>query len=236
MSDKTSVFNEADVRAFYRLLNHKYLTELRFLKRGYFPAYAIVTNEDDFLKKCKVWNGKRNIYAGLRDRREGMRKCANFGDIIGVQLLTLDIDPRRPAEIPSTKEELERALEVGEVIRNWFESQGYIPPIRAMTGNGVCLYFCIPFFEVNDDNRDEITRLIERFEQNCREKFKQILKDKDSTIDSMYDLPRIGKVIGTLSVKGEHSEERPWRLSYFIDPPTRINDEKLLKSLLRGTL
>jgi hypothetical protein len=50
----------------------------------------------------------------------------------------------------------------------------------------------------------------------------------------MFDLPRIGKVIGTMSVKGKNTKERPWRLSYFIDEPKRIEDKKFLKNLLAG--
>lgn len=229
-------FNEKDVRAFYRLLNHKYLTELRFLKRGYFPAFSLVKNEDDFVLACKKWNEKRNVYAGLRDRRPDLKKCANFGDIIGIQILTLDIDPIRPAEIPSTDEELKRALKVAEIIRNWFKKKGYFPPIRAMTGNGVCLYFCFPFYKITDKNRYKITLCLEKFEESAREMFKKILKENQCQIDRMFDLPRIGKVIGTLSVKGENKKERPWRLSYFIDQSKRVEDEKLLKNILKGKI
>jgi hypothetical protein len=229
-------FNEKDVRAFYRLLNHRFLTELRFLKRGHFPAFSIVKSENEFVKKCKIWNGKRNVYAGLRDRRKGLKKCANFGDIVGLQIVTLDIDPIRETETPSTDQELKNALEVAEFIRNWFLKRNYVPPIRAMTGNGVCLYFCTPYYEITDENRDEITRALEKFEQNCRKKFKEILKEKNCQIDRMFDLPRIGKVIGTMSVKGENTKERPWRLSYFIDEPKRIEDKKFLQNLLKGKI
>jgi hypothetical protein len=229
-------FNEKDVRAFYRLLNHKFLTELRFLKRGFFPAFSIVKNEEDFVKKCKIWNEKRNVYAGLRDRKENLKRCANFGDIIGIQILTLDIDPIREAEVPSTNEELKRAMKVAKEIKEWFKKAGYVPPIRAMTGNGICLYFCLPFYKITDENRDKITRCLEKFEQNCREKFKKILKENECTIDRMFDLPRIGKVIGTLSVKGKNTKERPWRLSFFIDEPKRVEDKKLLKSILKGKI
>jgi hypothetical protein len=49
----------------------------------------------------------------------------------------------------------------------------------------------------------------------------------------MFDLSRIGKLIGTMTVKGENTKERPWRLSYFIDEPKRIEDGKFLKNLLK---
>jgi tRNA(Ser,Leu) C12 N-acetylase TAN1 len=229
-------FNEKDVKAFYRLLNHKFLTELRFLKRGYFPAFSIVKSEDDFVKKCKIWNAKRNIYAGLRDRKKDLKRCANFGDIVGLQIVTLDIDPIRESETPSTDQELKNALDVAEFIRNWFSKRGYVPPIRAMTGNGVCLYFCTPCYKITDKNRDKVIRTLEKFEQNCREKFKEILKEKNCLIDRMFDLPRVGKVIGTMSVKGKNTKERPWRLSYFIDEPKRVEDKKFLQNLLKSKI
>jgi hypothetical protein len=124
-----------------------------------------------------------------------------------LQIVTLDIDPIREPETPSTDQELKNALEVAEFIRNWFSKRSYVPPIRAMTGNGVCLYFCTPYYEITDANRDEVTRALEKFEQNCRKKFKEILKEKNCQIDRMFDLPRIGKVIGTMSVKGENTKK-----------------------------
>jgi len=66
-------FNEKDVRLFYRFLNHKFLTELRFLKKGHFPVFRIVKSENEFVRVCRQWNGKRNVYAGLRDRRKDLK-------------------------------------------------------------------------------------------------------------------------------------------------------------------
>ena len=84
---------------------------------------------------------KETFLQDWRDRREGLKKCANFEDIVGFQIVTLDIDPIRKPETPSTNEELKKTLDVAEFIRNWFSKKNYIPPIRAMTGNGVCLFF-----------------------------------------------------------------------------------------------
>jgi hypothetical protein len=62
------------------------------------------------------------------------------------------------------------------------------------------------------------------------------LKKKNCQIDRIFDLPRIGKVIGTMSFKGENTKERPWKLSYFIDEPKGIDDEKFLQNLLKGKI
>jgi len=229
-------FREDDVRFFYRLLNHTHLTELRFLKKGKFPAYKIVANEDEFVKACRAWNGKRNIYAGLRDRHRFLKRCANMFDIIGLQIIALDIDPVREPETPSTDEELERALRVAKIIVEWFERQGYLRPYTAMTGNGYCLYFPVPYYPINDENRFEITDKLALFEQGMRNIFRKELRDFKCSMDSMYDLPRIAKVIGTLSIKGEHTRERPWRLSTWIEKfEGRREDPKLLESIIQET-
>jgi|GEM_PF-261218 len=227
-------FNERHIRLFYRLLNHKHGTELRFIKRGSFPAFSIAKTEEEFVQACRQWNGKRNIYAGLRDRVPGLKKCATAGEIIGIQTIALDLDPIREAEIPSTEEELKNTIAVSELLVNWFQNSGFNPPYRAATGNGVCLYFSVPFYEINDENRQETAFRLERFEAIVRRTFKEELVKHRVRLDSMYDLPRIAKVIGTLSVKGESTEERPWRLSHWIEEPEeRRVDEKLLHFILQ---
>jgi hypothetical protein len=224
---------EEDIRLYYRLLNHTHLTELRFLKRGKFPAYKIVRSEDEFVEACRAWNGKRNIYAGLRDRQKFLKRCANMFDIVGLQILVLDIDPIREPETPSTEEELSRAQKLAENIGEWFEREGYKRPHLAMTGNGYCLYFTVPYFSINDENRFEITDKLALFEQGIRRIFRKQLYELRCSMDSMYDLPRIAKVIGTLSVKGEDTPQRPWRVSRWIERPyERREDPELLQSIL----
>jgi hypothetical protein len=233
MKKKKNVFTEHDVRLHYRLLNHRHLTELRFLKRGMYPACRIVKDEDAFVAVCQQWNEKRNIYVGLRDRREGLRSCGKTEDIVGLQAVVLDIDPIREAETPSTKKELNTAIEVGTIIKKWFVDNGYKEPCIAVTGNGCCLYCIMPFHNITDKNRFAITRSIERFEVVMRDQFKNILKDYNCTIDRMYDLPRIIRVIGTCNIKGESTSRRPHRLSYWHSKPKeRQEDKKLLHFIL----
>lgn len=233
--DWSELINEEHVGLFYRLLNHKHLTELRFLKRGHFSVYRIVRDEDDFVVQCKKWNSKRNIYAGIRDRKKDLRTCANMFDIIGMQTIALDIDPVRAAEIPSTAEELNNAKTMSQIVVAWFSSQGYQKPYLAMTGNGCCIYFSLPFYEITNNNRQKVADKLDAFEKGIRSIFKEDLKKYNCGIDSMYDLPRIAKVIGTLSIKGEHTKERPWRISRWIEEPLqRREDKKLLDDILNS--
>jgi len=99
------------------------------------------------------------------------------------------------------------------------------------------MYFSIPFYEVDGEKTG--LRLQESWtflKKRVCEIFRKDLKRLNCKIDPMYDLPRIVKVIGALSVKGENTPERPWRLSYFIDEPKRMEDEKLLKAILEESL
>ncbi|MCD6088032.1 MAG: hypothetical protein J7K11_08740 [Candidatus Hydrothermae bacterium] len=230
-------FNESDVRDFHRLLNHRHLTELRFLKRGLFPAWKIVGNEDEFVEAARKWNGKRNVYAGLRDRRPDLKRPANMYDIVGLQLAVLDIDPVREPEVPSTGEELKRAEEMALRVADWFEEKGFLRPAIGMTGNGFALYFPVPYLEINDENRFDVADRLCEFERGVRKVFRGELNRLNCQIDSMYDLPRIGKVLGTLSVKGENTPERPWRLSKFYEKFTaRREDSALLEAILNSNL
>jgi hypothetical protein len=233
MNEEQVPFNESDVRLHYRLLRHTYVSELRLLKRGMYPVCRIVRDEDSFVSVCRQWNGRRNIYVGLRDRRHRLHSCARSEDIIGCQALILDIDPDRPSETPATEKELESAMKVTQRASMWFTKHGFTQPHIAMTGNGCCLYFFLPYIKLDDTNRLEITRKIELFEQWVRQNMKEITEYYNCTIDRMYDLPRIVRVIGTYNIKGTASKNRPHRISYWLKKPKRmVEDKKLFKFIL----
>ncbi len=233
MEANQSPFNQADVQLHYRLLNHKYVTELRMLRRGLYPVCRVIKEEEQFVSICRHFNGKRNIYVGLRDRKEGLKSSGRTEDVCGLQSIVLDIDPIRESETPSTKKELDTSIKMAKEIKKWCCQNGYKEPIIAVTGNGCCLYFFVPFYEVNDQNRFEITRKIENFENLIRNNFKKELKKYNCHLDRMYDLPRIVRVIGTYNVKGKSTPQRPWRLSYWQSKSnTRQDDKKLLKFIL----
>ncbi len=193
----------------------------------------VVRDEEQFVAVCHRFNGKRNVYVGLRDRRKGLRSSGRTEDVCGLQSIVLDIDPIRESETPSTDKELNAAIHMAREIRQWCGKSGYKEPVIAVTGNGCCLYFFLPFYKVNDGNRLEITRKIEHFEHWMRSNFKKELKKHNCTLDRMYDLPRIVRVIGTYNIKGTSTRHRPWRLSYWLDRPNgRQEDKKLSEFIL----
>jgi hypothetical protein len=222
-----------DIKFTYSILRHRGPTELRFLKEGNFPIIKFVKNMDDFISNCLKFNGKRNIYTGIRDRRVDIKYAAKKEDIVGLNLVVIDIDPVRPRESPSTEEELNRSIYLSEKIRNFFLEKNFNPPLRGMTGNGVSLFFITPYYEIDEKNRDEIEDSILWFENYIRENFKDELKKMNLRIDNMYDLPRIVKVIGTKNIKGIEEKDRPHRVSYWIDKENFSEDEKILMFILK---
>jgi len=223
-----------DIKFTYSILRHRGPTELRFLKEGNFPIIKFVKNMDDFISNCLKFNGKRNIYTGIRDRRVDIKYAAKKEDIVGLNLVVIDIDPVRPRESPSTEEELNRSIYLSEKIRNFFLEKNFNPPLRGMTGNGVSLFFITPYYEIDEKNRDEIEDSILWFENYIRENFKDELKKMNLRIDNMYDLPRIVKVIGTKNIKGIEEKDRPHRVSYWIDKEKNFSeDEKILMFILK---
>ena len=223
------------VKALYRLLNHLYKSEVRILG-GNYPLCIHVGDEGEFIKVAEKWNGKRNIYVGIRDRSEKVRRCATMWDIVAIQTIVIDLDPQRPKDIPSTDEELKKAIDVAQHIADWFRGNGYKEPYIAVTGNGTQLFFSIPRVDVEDKNRCVLQDKLQNFEIFLRRKFKDELKKKGVILDSMYDLPRITRVIGTLNVKGKEMPGRTRRCSKWLILPTERREDSRLKEFIFGSI
>jgi len=213
--ENKETFNEGDVRKFYTLLAHDNETEIRLIDphEKEHPKSIFVNNVDEFLDQCSQHNGRYNVYAGINERKHfGTMKA----DVLGVKTVVVDIDPTRPdMKQPSTKEELGHALESGKQIQDFLLTSFKIISFSAMSGNGVQIYIPIRRIDLSDekDNREPIENFIKAFHRWLAQKF----NSDHIKIDNIGDLPRIIKVIGTISIKGKDTEERPHRRSYWID-------------------
>ena len=234
------------IRATYAMLAHVSEVELRIFPKEGYPVVETAATEQAFIEVCKRWNGKAQIYCGMRERRAGFLddkkkgKGGDANDIVAVTLTVVDVDPIRAegfAKQATTDEELAYAFKASEHLARWHEERGLKAPSRAMSGNGVQLWLPFPRWEVTDENRAVIPERLKDFEQECRDALPNDLREK-VTIDSIHDLPRIIKVIGTTSIKGDSTPERPHRVSRWIDdersPLTigRKEDEKFLEYLM----
>ena len=141
----------------------------------------------------------------------------------------IDLDPVRPKDTASTEEELVAALEGADAAAAWAEGEGVTRPARIMSGNGAQLWFAVPPIVLDDDSRDVVQANLKAFEAALRGQ----VESPRITVDSIHDLPRIIKVVGTVSRKGEPTTERPHRISAALDRLERAEDVDLRARLLR---
>lgn len=203
--------DENTVRAVYRFLNHqgRGFTEIRAIDpKGTPPVRAWVSSEEDFVKTCCEWDGKRNIYVGINPRA---RKGGTREDVDQVVAVVLDIDAARPdKKQAATEGELKNAEHTADRIIADFKARGFIQSVKCCSGNGWQLWFAIPPINAAVLGRELVEGKLQEFQKRVKAKY----EDKRVTIDNIGDLPRVIKVIGTMNIKGEPTPERPHRLSF----------------------
>lgn len=201
-------FGEEDVRRFYRWLRHQpdEYTEIRAIQwlrdgKGVSNQY-FVDDEEEFVEICRMWNGERNVYAGINPRK---RKSGKAGDVARVTGIPFDVDPPSPDGEAATEAEREVARERKDQLIKWIKSQGWGEPYVDFSGNGyrVALPVDIDF----EDHKKMNGQLKMFFDQ---------VKAEFPFLENITDLPRIIKVPGTWSIKGDDTPERPHRQSYIV--------------------
>ncbi|BAL81670.1 ATP-dependent DNA ligase [Caldisericum exile] len=227
-------FIESDVRLFYEILSHENESEIRLINVGVYPIVKIVKGVEKFVSVAREYNDKSNVYTVLRERRPNFKGSARAEDIIKVQIIALDFDPIREKEYPSNDDELKRAVDVATKIAEDFEKKGFLMPHIAATGNGAALYFKIEAIPITSDSRTYITELLQRFEEYVRSEYKALLHKNEVRLDNMYDLPRIGRVIGTKNIKGTETKDRPHRVSRFLYVNTPLRNDKNLFDFIKS--
>jgi len=217
--------DEKDVLKSFQLLGHRHKegewTELRIIDTNHkqVKTQVWVNNEEDYLKVCREWNGRANIYHGLNPRiKQGGGSSV---DVKRITIIPIDIDPDRPKDTASTNKQLNWAISEANKIKNWARDNGFKQPVAAISGNGVHLLFSV---DIQIDDPDSF-----------RDKVKTFYSKLPVSIDtSVSDPARIFKVYGTWSVKGEHTDETPHRLCKIIDLGDYEADPVLADYILSG--
>ncbi|MGO9018706.1 MAG: DUF3987 domain-containing protein [Syntrophobacteraceae bacterium] len=145
--------------------------------------------------------------------------------IISLNNLLLDFDPVRPQGISSTDREHQLALEKAHEVRAYLNGLGWPEPLLGDSGNGAhCPY------KIKLENTPKNVELL----KNCL----RVLSDRFSTneveIDQkVYDPPRITKLYGTFTRKGDNIPDRPHRPAQIVSFPEEpeIVPYELLKAL-----
>lgn len=165
-----------------------------------------------------MWGmGQGQVYAGINPRRTDLLnnvarnrmvptgRAGRLEDVAAVTAILIDIDPVRPKGTASTDEELAAAQAVARKIDRWWRNQGWNPTLVAMSGNGWHLWARVP-----PQNPTVFPAHLRTFLADIARQFKDSAADIDL---SVADAPRIAKVPGTVSIKGENTKNRPWRRS-----------------------
>ena len=205
-------FNREDGEKFWKFLDHKRFTEVRIIDpRKGLIGNVFVDNLADFLATCEKHNGQANIYVGVNERSSKEGKTENVSTL---QIIPLDVDPVRDKGQGSTDAELEIAHQEMLQIKSWLKEKFDCTPFITMSGNGFHLFIKIPSITLDQFSRPAVQEKVEAFIHLIQEKF----NDNVVHIDSTFDLPRLMKTPGTMSVKGDNTAERPWRMCKIVEP------------------
>ena len=145
-------------------------------------------------------------------------------DILRRRWFPIDVDPVRPSGVSSTDEEHQAALVRAEEIARFLRSEkGWPDPVLADSGNGAHLLYRVDL--PNDDaSRDMVKR--------CLEVLDLLFSDPACCIDTAnFNAARIWKLYGTTSRKGDHTLDRPHRVSRVLSAPEEL--QRVSLELLR---
>jgi len=128
--------------------------------------------------------------------------------------LYIDCDPKRPAGISSTNDQVQQALQRAAEISEWLRSHGLCEPITAMSGNGAHLH--LPVDLLNDKDSESTVKGVLR---TLDEKFSDELISIDQTVSNAA---RICRLYGTIARKGDSTADRPHRMARLLHVPDYV--------------
>lgn len=141
---------------------------------------------------------------------EKKRPTTSDHTIAAIRWLLIDLDPKRPAGISSSNDELAAAKEVARELTQYLEAElGWPLGIRALSGNGYHLCYRLPDLVNGPEvsGRDGLVhRALQALAARCNTEQVQV----DLVV---YNAARIWKLYGTWARKGDHTDDRPHRRS-----------------------
>lgn len=205
--------------------------EVRILNTSTGTLSGYFNTAEDIYNAIRSLDGKYNIFFTLnqlspeivarsQDHFTKYAKNTTTDSEIGKrQWILLDFDPVRPAGISSSDEELKAAKSCAMKVRKYLSENGFPEPIFALSGNGYhLLYSC------DMDNGEQERETIKKFLEALDQQF----SDETVKVDrANYNASRICKLYGTVSCKGDDTEERPHRRSHIIKAPENMEQVQL---------
>ena len=155
------------------------------------------------------------------------------GDVVRRLWLPVDLDPKRPTGISSTEEQHAVALRLADRIAADLMAEGWPEPIKADSGNGAHL-----LWRIDLPNDAESKALLTGILNALAARFDPKSEQPVSTVDlTTFNASRIFKIYGTTARKGDHTAERPHRLSRILHVPALLTPVsiELLKLLAQAS-
>ena len=134
-------------------------------------------------------------------------------DILRRRWLLIDCDPARPKGISATGQELANAEEKAGEIHKFLSGRGWNEPVHALSGNGFHLLYRV---DLPADDGGLLKRVLLALSQRFDDERVEVDK-------AVHNPSRITKLYGTLACKGDHSSERPHRMSEIVRVPAALD-------------
>lgn len=175
-------------------------------------------------------NVKHECYS--REQRDkfvmNAKNTTNDNDIDGYDWLFIDLDPKRPAGVSSSEEQLQKAKTRGNRVYTFMKNLGFNEPITALSGNGIHL-----LYRIHLANCEENNLLVKK----CLCALDMFFSDDEVKIDTTnFNPSRICKLYGTMARKGSNTPENPHRLSHLLTEGNRNPTDKVYLEKLAATL
>ena len=220
------------------------LTEIRIIGQG--KTFSGYFSDVDTLTRCvepydtegyqvyftlnkvdTACDARQQLNRIIRVNRE---PTTSDGDIIERTHVLIDLDPKRPAGVSASNEELEMAHRKAVAVYNYLLDQGFTEPIVARSGNGY--HVVVP---CHMPSTPETTELVKNFLRALSVMFSDSHVEVD---EKVFNAARICKLYGATARKGASTPDRPWRLAEIvrvpedIQPTPRAYFEKVAKVMM----
>jgi hypothetical protein len=220
-----------EIRAFISGKNPAWGNEFsKGIVSGYFDdhsAFCVAAKAVDSLKHAGIYFTlqviDRRLIARAFNRLGVLKETTSDRDVIFYRWLPIDLDPVRPAGIPSSDTELAAAIKLRDEIADPIQEKYKFPlsPIKAVSGNGGHLLYPIVPELPAQKYADTIKKII----QEISAKYSTPAVSIDSKV---FNPARIWKLYATTARKGDAipagpgREARPYRLSFIDSVPLGV--------------
>lgn len=228
------VFSEEEIRKTFKVYQNR-LFEVRILPHSNlkYPVSSYFDNADDLINQIK-----KNHYEGIplfmtlnqidssaecivsRNVFGNGNKAISDKNILSYSYVHIDADPEKSdkhAQATELESEFAR-VRIGQVYK-YLTEQGFPEGIIAFSGNGYNIDYYVSF-----PNTPENKAEVKKFLNILSAKFSD---DKVKIDTTTFNPSRIIKLFGCVSAKGQHSAERPYRLTKVISVPEKRTEVTL---------